>query len=595
MYQITNEDLRLVLQQSASCHTPKLLLEVLDNKGKIVSVINVLISGSSLNIDSGSDVRRTGSFTVQPTIKDQLKVHPDNLIWLNYDLRLKVGLYNIKAKQYKYYTLAYFVYNEASTTYNAVTNQISFNCSDFVRKLDGTKNGQISALLTKFPAYEEDELGNISYNIIRDAIITVLTQLCNINNYRVDDICEYKALPDYNEQWESYRKEYETWNAIPYDMEFSCGCSAFSILSAFRDLYPNYEMFFDPTDNNRFICQLIPFCYEDDIILDNDYIQKVLISENTSINMSSVKNMCRVWGKIIDCDFFTETCSYNNNTYQCTVQGFDSSYYNKDSITVKIPSINMANPKIKINNLSAIPIYDDSTNSPLAKEVLKDDYYSFEIRSVKDNDKYVFRAYLLGQWQAEAMDVLSNGRESSETYVTSDGEQVKKYSQKYFEDKYGCKKVNITIIANSPFTVEKIGEILDVKSGNEYENINSDSLALDRAIYENWKNCRLTDEITITTLLLPFLDVNVKVSYKPKSESKKHQYIIKSINHNFDNFTSTISMYRFYPTYDSLKKFQGTHIALSGYKHGELASYNHDELTTIMPEEEFIDELYEKL
>jgi len=577
MYEITNEDLKLVLQQSASPQTPKLILDVLNSNGKVISTINTIIS-ATLNINSDSDIRRSGNFTVQPTLKEHIKLHPDDLIWLNRYLRFKVGIYNIREQRYKYYTLAYFVYNDSSSTYDSVTNQLSFSCSDFIVKLNGTKNGQIGSLITKFPAYEESNDDTIKYNTIRNAIIAVLEELGGIKNYRIEDIGEYKALPDYNDNWEKYRTEHETWNAIPYDEEFSCGCSILSILTTFRDLYPNYEMFFDPSDDNRFICQMTPFCYEDDIILDNAFLQRVLISENTSIDLSTVRNICEVWGKTIDTEFYTENCTYSNNIYSCIVDGFDTKYYHNDTISIKIPLTNQKNPKLNINNLGLLDIYDESNDSPISAGIISSNsIYSFKIKKVKIENEYIFRAYLLGQWQAHAIDVLSSKAVKNQADI---------YSEEYFKNKYNCNTVNITIIPNSPFTVQNLGEILDVKTGGEYENITSDSLALDRAIYENWKNCRLTDQITITTLLLPFLDVNIKVSYKPKNSDIERQYVIKSVSHDFAGYTSTITMYRFYPTYKSLLKEAGTHKTLSSYIHGVLGKYAHEELPQVLSEED---------
>lgn len=101
------------------------------------------------------------------------------------------------------------------------------------------------------------------------------------------------------------------------------------------------------------------------------------------------------------------------------------------------------------------------------------------------------------------------------------------------------------MIPDSPFTVQKLGEILDVKTGEEYSNIQSDSLALARAEYENWKNCRLTDAITIKTVIVPFADVNVKCAYQRSDMEYPQQYIMKSVSHNFSEGTTTWSMYRF--------------------------------------------------
>lgn len=235
---ITQEDLILVLSQSAS---PKLDLkiEVLDSfSGKVIDTINGAVSGS-MSINSESDVRRTTNFIVQPTLTEHLRLTEDSLLWLNKDIRMFVGLYNCRTKQYKYYPLGCYVYTDTSGTYDAVTNSLTINCGDFMKKLDGTKNGQLGALIIKYPAYEEDEETGepIKYNIIREAVIETLEKLARITNHRIDDIGEFYAMPEHNDDWQKYRQENaDTWNSIPFDQEFSAGCSVLSILITFRDL-----------------------------------------------------------------------------------------------------------------------------------------------------------------------------------------------------------------------------------------------------------------------------------------------------------------------------------------------------------------------
>ncbi len=585
---ITQEDLILVLSQSAS---PKLDLkiEVLDSfSGKVIDTINGAVSGS-MSINSESDVRRTTNFIVQPTLTEHLRLTEDSLLWLNKDIRMFVGLYNCRTKQYKYYPLGCYVYTDTSGTYDAVTNSLTINCGDFMKKLDGTKNGQLGALIIKYPAYEEDEETGepIKYNIIREAVIETLEKLARITNHRIDDIGEFYAMPEHNDDWQKYRQENaDTWNSIPFDQEFSAGCSVLSILITFRDLYPNYEMFFD-LENNTFICQMIPSCYEDDIILDNSFLQKVLISENTSVDMTTVRNICEVWGKVIEADFYSEKCSYTNNIYNATIDGYEEKYYSGDIIALKVPSANQENAQININNFGIIGIYNEATEESIkANELKANEIYAFKIKKKRVDQQDVIKAYLLGQWQPHAINVLTNGRKSGQFVTSSDGKEYELYSKEYFQKFYNCERVDMTIIANSPFTVEKLGEIPDIKIGGEYENITSDDLAADRAKWENWKNCRLTDNITITTALLPFLDVNKKVSYKRSDADREYQYIITSISHDFSGFTSTITMYRFYPLYETLLKEAGTHKVLSEFSHGVLSKYTHGELTTVVSEQE---------
>lgn len=548
---ITQEDLTLVLSQSAAPQTMKLKIEVLDSNGKIVGTLEPDITSGSMPINGESDIRRTANFVVQPTIKEKIKLTENSLLWLNKDIRMYIGLYNCRTKQYKYYPLGCYVYTDTSGTYDATNDNLTVNCSDFMKKLDGTKNGQLGALIISYPAYEENEETGavIRYNIIRNAVIETLEKLAHITNHRIDDIGEYKALPDYNDEWEQYRKENITWNAIPYDQEFSSGCSVLSILTTFRDLYPNYEMFFD-METNTFICQLKPMCYEDDIYLDNDFIQRVLVSENTSVDMTTVRNIFEVWGKVIDVDFYSEECSYVNNIYSSTIVGYEEGYYNGDAIGLKIPTANQANAQININNFGAIGIYNESNEEPIqANELKPNNVYAFKIKKNRVDEQDVIKAYLLGQWQVHAINVLTNGRKSGQFVTSSDGERYELYSKEYFQKFYNCERVDMTVVENSPFTVEKLGEI---KVSGEYKNITSDDLAADRAKWENWKKCRLTDNITITTALLPFLDVNKKVSYKRSDSDIEHQYVISSISHDFSGFTSTITMYRFYPLYENM-------------------------------------------
>ena len=550
---VSSEDMSIVLPQciSASPQAIKLRIEVINSSKDIVGVIEGIVEGN-MSIDATSDVRRTCSFSIMPTFTQKIKLDKNSLIWIDRDIRVFVSLYNVRTQKYVEYPLGCYVYTDTSSSYDATTNQLSINCSDFMVKLDGTKNGQLGALNTKYPAYEENpDTGEvIKYNIIRDAVITTLTTLARINNYLIDDIGEYKAMPQYNKEWELDRaKHKDTWNTIPYDQEFECGCNVLGILTTFRDLYPNYEMFFDMHDNT-FVCQMIPSCYDDDLFIDNDFIQKVLISEDMSVDMTTVRNVCEVWGEVFETDFFTETCTYSNNIFSCNVDKFGDAYSSGDIVSIRLPSVNQANPKLNINGIGAISIYDENTDTPITENRIKaNNVYSFKIKRTYENHEVVFYAYLLGQWQVHAINVLSNGTGSSEIVTASDGSKYTLYSKEYFKKFYNCERVDFEIIPDSPFAIEKIGEILDVKSDGEYENITSDDLAAARAKYENWKNCRLTDNITITTTFLPFLDVNKKVSYKPSNSTEVNQYIIKNISHDFTSCTSTIEMCRFYPLY----------------------------------------------
>ena len=74
---------------------------------------------------------------------------------------------------------------------------------------------------------------------------------------------------------------------------------------------------------------------------------------------------------------------------------------------------------------------------------------------------------------------------------------------------------------------------------------------MQRAEYENWKSTRLTDSVSIEALLIPWLDVNKKVSYTPRYDPALGtlQYIVKHIEFSLKSGTMTVSMCRFFPYY----------------------------------------------
>lgn len=443
-------------------------------------------------------------------------------------------------------------YNEISTNFPIFGSKDLYNRwinGDDIKPINNIRNNNTSPEIVTYQHIDDLKM-LVSYNVIRDAVVDVIKAFTNVKNYIIDDIGEIKALPQYNKNWEAYREEHELWNTIPYDQEFTNGSSVLSILTAFRDLYPNYEVFF--TEDNVLVFRMIPSFESDPITYDNQFLQDTIISESTTLDMTTVRNISEIFGKTLEVDFYTDKCTYADNIYTATIPAYDTSYYNGDIVGVKIPADNKAGAKLKIaSTKKKIPIYDENKDKPIEEGQIKAGVQVFKIiKTYTKKKKTVTRAYYLGQWQPHALDVLTNGTELEETYTDQDGNTWNIFSEDYFKAKYNCNVVHLNKVPDSPFTVQKIGEILDSKSGGDYENISSDAIALEYAAHENYQNCRLMDTITITTKLIPFLDVNIKVEYKPYSSQVLQQYIIKSVNHDFDSWTSTITMNRFYSLYD---------------------------------------------
>ena len=589
MLQINTEDICLVTQPIVNT---RVKIDVYDERNmNHLEQWECGIINATFSISAESDCRRTASLTVTPAKNQRIRLKKDSIIWINRVIQLQIGIQSMRTGEYKYFKCGWYVFSNYSATYDATNNTITLSLQDFWCNFDGSRNGQVGGASTiNFPAYEEDSTTGevIKYNKIRDVIITILLQLGKLkeSQLQIDNVGEYKGMEDYNPDYLQYREESKVqvqdgsmqmvWDCLPYDQEFSCGSTVASMLTTLRDLYPNYEMYFDEDCN--FVCKMIPSCYDDDIILSSDFFDRIYISENTSVDLTTVKNVCEVWGQSIETDYYTEECTYANNCYSATVETYDK-YVNADCVAIKIPSANQEGCSININSLGAITVYDENTDKPIKEKVIDaNQVYVFKVKSKYIDGSFTIRLYLLGQYQPHAINVLTNGISSNEDYTAQDGTIVKKYSKEYFEKIYNTKSIEFTVIPDSPFSIEELGLLLCVKTGGEYENISSDSLALARAQYENWKNCRLTDSITVTTKLVPFADVNIKVSYRRDDTGEINQYIVKNISHDLSNASTTWQLIRFYPLYKEISDVQSWE-DLSAYTWEEVSEYTWEDIS----------------
>lgn len=662
-----------------------------------------LISGT-FNMDAASDVRRTASFVISPNIPHQIGflIEEDSMIWINRNIVLNVGIQDHRTMEYKYYKLGTFLIMTYGSTYDASTNQLTINCSDWMAKLDGTKNGELGALVTSFPAYKEfystestggtdcyyftkDKISYsskiykvvsdvhtkyvkddyvvlqipkvnqggdkfrwnslstipiydnttglavkagvlkagynyafqfgsntlnltshipidkvvdgvpINYYIIRDAMITAITRLGGLTEYNIDDIGEFYGMAKFNDEYERYRIENPLWNNIPYDLEFSVGDNVLSIVTTLRDLYPNYEAYFD--EDGIFCCGMVPSQESEDPYLTNEYFQQVLISENYDIDTTSVRNVCEVWGSALEVDFTADSCTLSGTDYTVNIPEYGDTIYAGDRIAITLEDKNPYEARLIIHTtyteasgtstvtkektFPPMPIYDEMTDGPLEMDILEvGTMYVFKIKTkLEDGTTPVKYAYYQSEYQPQAIDVITDGTESDENWECADGSIVKVWSKEYFADKYGCKLKNIHFQydTGSAFTVQKLGELFTVRSGGEYDNITSDQRALARAVWENWKCARLVDTVTITTKLCLFADVNKKVEFQRHDKDDVEQYMITSVSHDFTNGTSTLALSHFYPLYID-QDIPHIHYKLASYTHNALSKYTHNTL-----------------
>lgn len=77
--------------------------------------------------------------------------------------------------------------------------------------------------------------------------------------------------------------------------------------------------------------------------------------------------------------------------------------------------------------------------------------------------------------------------------------------------------------------------------------IKGDDMAKDWAEQKLYELCRMEDTVTLTTVLLPFVnDTGFKISYRSKLDDKVRTYKVKSVSHNLNSNTTTLTAIRFY-------------------------------------------------
>lgn len=530
-YNVTELDKDLLLQNELNY---KFKLLVLDKSEKIIDELYGISNVGNYDIDANSTIRRTTSFILQlDNLYSSLHIEEKIEHWIGYDFVLQIGVYNIRDDDFVWYDCGTYTITEANTSYDAVNNILSTNLSDWFSKLDGTRNGQIGgAPIILIPTLDE----NGNKITIRQATVGILKDN-GISKYIIQDIGEFYGMETYNADYLSYREKNPSWNQLPYDLEYNVGCYVNDILGELRDLYPNCEMFYDIYNN--FCFNMIPSCENEAIYIDNTFLQQLLIadgSENVAYDISTIKNITEVFGHMYDVDSFCEECTTSSNVYTLVLDNYEE-YSNGEIISFTPLTNNTSSMRIRINSLSSIPLYKEYTTEYIEADIIENGKMACIKISRSNDGEYV--AYYLGQYQPHALCILTN----------DENDMV--YTKDYFSAKYNCDKRNIVfrVEKENPFSVQKLGEILDVKTDGEFENIYSDSVALSNAIYYNQKSSTWNDIVTLTTKLIPWLDVNIKVSYKKQQETDEHEYIVKSISNNLDGMTSSIVLHRFYPLY----------------------------------------------
>lgn len=448
-------------------------INVLDLDMNIVDEISGYSLGGSISIDANSDIRRTCrvEFVVDSST---LTIRSGGDIWLDRYIQLYVGIRHITTQDIIWYNCGIYLINKPSFSYSASDKRLSFEGVDLMSKLTGMRNGTLQAMTTKIEAGEN----------MREVLVSIITQLAGFSKYTID--CDEGDLP--------------------YDITIDIGGTVYDLLSKIRDIYPNYEMFFDL--DGVFVFQKIPSNIEDQIVVTYDFLKKVVVTENVEINFEDVKNKVTVLGKSLDPDEYGGDATLSGSKYTVVLTGKEE-VETGETIGFTIHSL-AQNPKLVINDGTTDIITGDIVNEDGSAAVFpeNDEYY---IVKAQNNGTFMY----MGRQQPTAT----------------------------------CSDTN----EDSPYCISKIGEIYTILHGGEYDNITTDDLCLQRAEYELWKLTRLNDSLNLTMAPLYWLDVNDKIYYVDPDTGLGSQYITKSINIDLSiGGEQRVNAIKFYPLYPDI-------------------------------------------
>lgn len=471
MLNITQNDYNIIKQRNVERY---IKLNLLDFQYRTVDEVSGNMLSCSIQCDAESDLRRSCSVSLVVANKS-FDIQPGGRIFLDRYIQLYIGLKNIYTGEIQWYNQGIYLIDAPTWEYDATNNTLSFSGLDLMSKLTGARNGQLEGIPTVIKKGES----------VREAMIATL-KLGGFSKYIVSE-CKNRD---------------GTVQAVPYDIEIDQGGYVFDILSALRDILPQYQIYFDA--DGVFHYELIPSGEDEPVLIDDDIWESVLVGENVNTDFTSVKNYIEVYGRTHNPEYYPSAISVSGAVVTMTIAKLTK--LNEYDIIGFTPNAAVSgNVQLAVNSFGAKDLVDSNGK---------------HITSLENNVYYVAQYQANGTW-------LFLGHQQAQG-VWSDTNP------------------------KSPFYVDgTIGKIRQVLCGGEYDNIISDELALERAKLEIYWKCRLNDSITLEVVPIPWIDVNILVSHAVKDTTEEKKYMIKSYTVDYGSVSAvmSISMITYYPYY----------------------------------------------
>lgn len=297
--------MQITQRQIDVCNSPlrnkHIKIEVLDFDFQVLDTIETEVLGGNITVDANNDNRRGCSVEmIIPTefdINRFIRTDTTNFIqyggkiWIDRYLKIYEGIEGLRnGRGIEWFNRGIFVIDTPTQGFSSDFNTISFNGIDLMVRLSGERGGQLANLAITIPEFQ-DEARKVR-TTLRGALVSVLLEYAQIENYIID-----KNIDD------------ERWKYLPFDIKVSAGDTVYDLLSALRDLVPDWEMFFD--ENGIFIFQPIPKGEEDFTV---EISEAQVVDDTVTVDFNNVKNQVIVYGGLNTDLRYTDMVSYFPDT-----------------------------------------------------------------------------------------------------------------------------------------------------------------------------------------------------------------------------------------------------------------------------------------
>ena len=369
-------------------------LFVLDYDYTILDEISGKTESVSLNVDAESDIRRTANINI--VLKDDSRQTNSNIFywqvgnpyWFDKYIQIYVAIQDVNTQEYVWVNEGIYMVNSPTISYDATTNNLSFEAVDLMSKMTGLRNGQLEGMTYTIPAG----------STITGALKTLLIE----------------------QGFDKYIIFTPPYDYVPQEIKIDIGGTTYDLLRELRDINANWEMFFDV--DGVFHFQQIPSGKvivdpesgeegEPTPVIDQTMWDKLNVSYDLDTNFEDVKNYVEVLGKVHEPHEYG-TVTIEDNVLNMKLTNIIASYLNNVWV-VGIPVIAtegatqpeaLATPitQIVIKDIAGADVADITLDTPI---IAANEYYCVKLTF---NDTECETCEYLGALQPRAVAFENN-------------------------------------------------------------------------------------------------------------------------------------------------------------------------------------------